>query len=160
MADAKNLKQARAVYDTMCEMLDDRNWNYDRDEDALSISCGVRGDDMPISIRMAVDAERLLVMLFSQINIDIPDDVRIEMALAVTKVNYKLVNGCFDYSPAKGNLLFRLVSGVRDSLIGPDMLAYVLDTACGTVDDYNHLFKKLAEKDITLAEFMAAVDQD
>jgi acid stress-induced BolA-like protein IbaG/YrbA len=35
MADAKNLKQARTVYDTMCEMLDDRNWHYKKDEENL-----------------------------------------------------------------------------------------------------------------------------
>ena len=159
MADAKNLKQARAVYSTLCEMLDDRSWHYNKDEEKLTISCGVRGDNMPISIRMKIDADRLLVMLFSQIDIEVPEDVRIEMALAVTKVNYKLVNGCFDYSPAKGNLLFRLVSSVKDSLIGPDLLAYVLDVSCGTVDDYNHLFKKLADKEITLAEFFETVDE-
>ena len=159
MADAKNQKQAQTVYDTLCEMLDDRSWHYKKDEENLSISCGVRGDNLPISIRMKVDADRLLVMLFSQIDIEIPEDVRVEMALAVTKVNYKLVNGCFDYSPAKGNLLFRLVSSVKDSLIGPEMLAYVLDVSCGTVDDYNHLFKKLADKEITLTEFFETVDQ-
>ena len=159
MADAKQMKQAQTVYDTLCEMLDDRSWHYKKDEENLSISCGVRGDNLPISIRMKVDAERLLVMLFSQIDIEIPEDVRIDMALAVTKVNYKLVNGCFDYSPAKGNLLFRLVSSVKDSLIGPEMLAYVLDVSCGTVDDYNHVFKRLADKDITLAEFFEEVDQ-
>ena len=65
MADAKNLKQARAVYSTLCEMLDDRSWHYKKDEENLSISCGVRGDNLPISIRMKIDAERLLVMLFS-----------------------------------------------------------------------------------------------
>ena len=41
MADAKEMKQAEAVFATLCEMLDKEEWTYDKDEENLKIDTGV-----------------------------------------------------------------------------------------------------------------------
>lgn len=159
MADAKQIRQAQEVYVTLCEMLDERNWHYEKDLDELNISCGVQGDDIPMPIRITVEAERQIILLFSHLPFDIPEDKRAEMALAVTLVNYKLVNGCFDFSPSKGTLLFRMVSSFRDCVISPDLLAYMMDVSCGTVDEYNEKLQALADGSMTFSQFKVSIDE-
>ena len=72
MAEEKDLKQARAAYKALCEMLDEKGWHYTKNEQEFKISCSARGDDLPIDVRIEVDPDRLLVMLLSEMPYTIP----------------------------------------------------------------------------------------
>ena len=62
------------------------------------------------------------------------------MSIAVSCANYYLVNGCFDYDLAQKLISFRMTTAYHDSLIGTGLIAYMIDCACQTVDDYNDKF--------------------
>ena len=66
MAEEKELKQAQAVYKSLCAMLDENDWHYMRDDKELMIKCGAQGDDLPMEIRIEVDMKRQIVTLLSQ----------------------------------------------------------------------------------------------
>jgi hypothetical protein len=137
MADQNQWMYAKEVFKTLCEMLDARGWKYKKDEDSLFIECSAQGEDLPIAVRMEVDAERMLVILYSELPFDVPEDKRVEMSLAISAINYTLVDGSFDYNVLNGNLLFRLTSSFRESMIADTALEYMLYVSCNTVEAYN-----------------------
>lgn len=159
MQDEKNIRQAQAAYATLLEMLDEREWHYDRDDDNFTITCTAKGDDLPIDIRIQIDAERLLVNLYSQLPYTVPEDKRTDLSLAVSAVNYALVDGSFDYSVTGGNLLFRMTSSYRESLVGKDLFEYMLYIACHTVDDYNDKFLMMIKDKMTLQDLINFIDR-
>ena len=67
MADEKNLKLAKSVYNSLCEMLDEKNVRYDKHQDDLIISFITGGDDIPMQFLVKVDAERQLIRVLSPI---------------------------------------------------------------------------------------------
>jgi len=159
MQDEKNIRQAKAAYATLLEMLDERGWHYDRDDDSFTISCSARGDDLPIDVRIQVDPDRLLVVLLSQLPFTVPEDKRVDLSLAVSAVNYAIVDGSFDYNFKNGILLFRMTSSYRESLIGKDLFEYMLYVACHTVDDYNDKFLMMIKDKMTLQDLIKFIDE-
>jgi len=160
MADEKEIRQAKAAYDTLCEMLKAREWHYESDEDNFTIMCGARGEDLPMEIRVQVDPERLIVTLLSQMPFSVPEDKRVEMALAVSAVNYALVDGSFDYNFVDGTLFFRMTSSYRESLVGKDMFEYMLYVSCKTIDDYNDKFLMIIKEKMTLEDLVKFIAED
>ena len=158
MVDEIKLKQAKAVFKTLCEMLDEKGWNYQKDEDGFLIQCGAQGEDLPMDIRIEVDAERMLVILLSQMPYAIPENRRTELAVAVSAANYGMVDGSFDYNYLNGKIIFRLTSCYRDSLIGKEMLAYMLYCSCATIDNYNDKFLMVAKSDMSYEEILKVIE--
>lgn len=149
-----DLKQARAVYNALCAMLDERDWRYKKNEEELSISCGAQGDDLPMEISIEVDIERQLVTLLSPMPFHVPEDRRTALAVAVSQANNGMVDGSFDYNYINGRILFRMTSSYRQSLIGKDLFAYMLSCSCYTIDEYNDKFLMVAKNNMSLEEIL------
>lgn len=157
MADANQLKQAQTAYKTLCDMLDSRELAYEKDEEKLTIYSGAVGDDLPVPIRIRIDADRMLVVLHSQMPFDVPENRRCEMAVAVSRANYGLPDGSFDFDFVSGNIVFRMTSCYRDSLIGQELFEYMLVVSFGIVDKYNDLFEKVATTDISIDDIINTI---
>ena len=160
MADEKKLRQAKVTFDTLCDMLDEREWKYDKDEDNFRIESGASGEDLPMPIRIDVDPERDLITLLSHMTFDIPEDKRVEMAIAVSAINYMLVDGSFDYDVINGTLVFRMTSSYKESLVGKELFAYMLYVSCNTVDNYNDKLMLLAKGKLTLKAFVESIGEE
>ena len=50
MSTERETKLAQNVYQTICEMLDEKGIKYTKHEDDLVVSCTVRGEDIPMGI--------------------------------------------------------------------------------------------------------------
>ena len=157
MSEEKELKQALAVYKSLCEMLDDHEWHYERDDENLSIHCGAQGDDLPIEINIEVDMKRQLVTLMSNMPFAVPESRRTALAVAVSQANNGMVDGSFDYDYLSGRIIFRMTSCYRESLIGKDLLAYMLMCACYTIDEYNDKFLMVAKNEMSIEEILEFV---
>ncbi len=155
MADEREMKQARIAFASLCEMLDSHKWHYEKDENDLTIYTGAAGDDLPIPIKVQVDPDKQLVSLYSKLPLEVPEEDRIMAAIAVCSANYSMVDGNFDYNLGSGQILFRLTSSIRESLIGKDMFEYMVFISCGTIDNYNDKFDRLFKHEISLEEFLA-----
>lgn len=154
MADDKQLKQARAAYRSLCEMLDEKDWHYKKDEEHLLVLCKAQGDDLPMDIRIEVDAERSLVILLSNMPFNIPKDKRDALAVAVSAANCRIIDGSFDYNYLDGIILFRMTSSFMDSLVGKEMFEYLLLVSCITIDRYNDKFLMVAKSDMSNEEIL------
>ena len=136
MSDTNNL-QAKKAFDTFCKMLDNREWKYKKDEEALRIETGARGDDLPINLRVVVDAERMIVRLYSPFEFNIPAEKLSEAALCICIINDGLIDGCFDLDVTDGSICFRMATSFRESLISEEAFDYFLGFAVYVVDEYN-----------------------
>lgn len=159
MQDGTRHEQALLVFKALCDNLDAHGWTYKKDEDRLTIDTGVEGDDLPINLIIEVDEERQLVLLLSHQPFVTPEDKRIDMAVAVSVVNNRLVDGCFDYDIKNGHMFFRLVSSFRDRLLGNDVFSYMIGCACQTIDDFNDKFMRLSTGIVTVEQFIELVNQ-
>ena len=153
MCDEKKLKKARSVYNTLCEMLDDKKLTYKKHEEDLVITITMNGDDLPMPFVINIDASRELIRVVSSIPVTFGEDKRIEGALAACRLNYALADGSFDFDCKNGKVVYRMTSSYIDSLISKDLFEYMIGTACYTVDVYNDKFLMLSKGMITLEEF-------
>ena len=154
MSEDKNLKQAQAVYKALCEMLEDRDWHYEKFEEDLTIKCGAQGEDLPMEIVVQVDTKRQLVSLLSQMPFAVPENRRTALAVAVSQANNGMIDGSFDFDYLSGRIVFRMTSSYRESLIGKQLFEYMLSCACYTIDEYNDKFLMVAKNEMSAEEIL------
>ncbi len=157
MADQKNIEQAKSTYATLCRALEKDDWRYRKDEEKLTITCGARGDDLPMEFVINVDEKRLVVLLMSPLSFAIPDDKRLDVAIAVSALNYALVDGSFDYDLASGKLFFRMTNSFRGSTLGEGVFTYMLYCAAHTIDKYNDKFLMLSKGLLSVEQFLDTI---
>ena len=141
MADKKML--AQQVYQTVCAALEDRDWNFEKEESDLLVHFGVRGDDIPIQFIIAVDEERQLIRVMSPLPFKMSEDNRVEGAIAVCAANFGMVDGSFDYDLTDGRIVFRMTVSFRESTIGQLLIQYMISCTIAMVDEYNDKFLAL-----------------
>ena len=144
MADEKVMKQAKSVYETICKTLDAREWKYTRHDEDLTITCGARGEDLPMDLVIMVNPNAQVVSVISPLPFKIKEDKRVDGALAVCIANYGLINGSFDYDLSDGEIRFRMVSSFRESILGEELFNYMVLVTASTVDEYNDKFLMMA----------------
>lgn len=157
MAEAKNMKKAQEVYATIIRMLDTRDWKYSKHEEDLLIKSGLRGEDLPVEFILVVNPRNQVVQFISRLPFDIPEDKRVDGAIAVCTANYGLIDGSFDYDLRDGEIRYRLTCSYRDSQLSEDLFEYMIMAAASTVDNYNDRFFMLAKGRMTVQQF---IEQD
>lgn len=153
MADAK--QQAQATFRALCDAMDAMDWKYKK-EDGLQISTGARGDDLPINMIIRLNEKHSLIKLLSFLDFTVPEDKRIDMAIAVAAANYGMVHGCFDYNVLDGSIVFRMVTAYGDMELDTEVFRYLLYCATITVDNYNDKFLMLSKGMLSIEDFLKA----
>lgn len=151
-----NFAKAREVYATLCSSLDNRGWKYTKLEDDLRIRCAANGDDLPMELIITVEAKRELVYLISRIPVEVPEDKRLDAAIAVSFINNLLVDGSFDYDVTTGSLFFRMTNSYKDTTVGEEVFNYMLVCSFTTIDEYNDKLLMLAKGMMTIEQFIAS----
>ena len=151
---AEDMRKAKEVYNTMCDMLDRKGWKYDKVEDELTIKSGVKGDDFPVEFFMRVNPRNEVVSFISFLPFDIAEDKRVDLAIAICAANYGMVDGSFDYDLTAGEIRYRLTSSSRESELSPAVCVYMMMVAASTVDNYNDRFFMLSKGMITIQQFI------
>ena len=156
MAEQMDMTRAKATFDTLCRTLDANKWKYAKDEENLAIQCGIQGEDLPMEVVITVDAKRCVVVLMSKIPFLVPEDKRLQLAVAVSVVNNRLVDGSFDYDVKSGKLFFRMTNSFINSALGSNLFNYMLAVSCKTIDEYNDKFLMIAKGMLSLEQFLAS----
>ena len=155
MANANEMALAKTVYADLCAALERREWHYQKHEDDLVVTFGVAGEDIPMEFVLAVDAERQLLRVFSRLPFSVPEDKRMELAIATCVASTGLADGCFDYDIAKGTIEFRLTASFRESKIGDGLFEYLVGCSAAVVDEFNDRFLLLIKGVISINDFIS-----
>lgn len=153
MADEKKLKNARLVFNTLCGMLDEKDFKYEIHEEDLVVTFGMSGEDIPMNFVINVDAERELIRVLSLLPFEFEEDKRVDAAIATGQINYRLADGSFDFDYKTGRVIFRMTSSYKDSLISMDVFEYMIAVASFTIDEYNDKLLMLAKGTASVDEF-------
>ena len=149
-----NMEKAKEVFDALVDMLDTRDWKYDKFEEDLVIKSGIKGEDLPIEFLIVVKPKNQVVQLLSRLPFQIPEDKRVDAAIAVCVANNGLVDGSFDYDIGDGDITFRLTCSYRESFLSADLFEYMILVSAGTIDDYNDKFFMIAKDMMSVQQFI------
>lgn len=159
MADERKIKRANQVYRSLCDMLDSKDFKYNRHDEDLTITFTMVGDDLPMQFVMKIDVERELIRLFSPLPVTFEKDKIYEGILSTNQANFCLADGSFDFDVMAGKVSFRMTSSFADSLISKDVFQYMIDMASCTIDDYNDKMLMLSKGAMTIEEFFEFVNK-
>ena len=154
MADVNEMTLAKTVYEDLCASLEKREWHFQKYEEDLVITFGVSGEDIPMEFVLAVDPDYQLLRVFSKLPFTVPEDKRMELAIATCVVSNKLADGSFDYDITNGTINFRLTASFRESKIGDGLFDYLIGCSSFTVDEYNDKFFALCKGLISIDDFI------
>lgn len=155
MLDASTVQNdALQIYQKICGVLDARKWRYTKDDAALDIFFEVKGEDLPMNMRIAVNAERHLVMVVSPMPFKVAENRRLDIAIAVCAVNSLSVEGNFDYDIETGTLGFRITQSFLESDISTTALDTMITLSCGFVDKFNDKFMAISTGALDIQRFL------
>ena len=149
-----NSEKAIKVYNQFKENLLNAEFHIEEHPDDLVISLTVHGDDLPQPTLIRVMDDRDVVQVLSPLPSKIPEDKRIDAALAVCVANNGLINGSFDYDINDGEISYRLTQSYRDLELSQECITYMLGTVFFTTDKYNDRFFMLGKGMMTLEQFL------
>ena len=128
---------------------------YEKLEDDLVIRSGFNTDDFPVEFIISIDAERDLVRFMSKLPFSMPEDKRVDGAIAVCVANNGMVNGSFEYDITKGDILFKMVTSYRGDVdLSTDVFEYMMNVSVGTIDRYNDQFFMISKGMMSIQDFI------
>ena len=145
--------EAKSLYKTLCQTLDNMKWTYSKEEDKLTIRTSAIGNDLSMKIMIRIDADRQVMYLKSPMPFTIPESTRDKMGKAIIIANYTMLNGSFEFDFSDGYLAFKMVVPYMESIISEAVCKYMIVLSCSMTDKFNDKFQALAEDRMTLAEF-------
>ena len=154
MTEEKELELAKRVFEDMCQAMDKQEWQYDRHDEDLVVTIRMQGKDIPVGLILRVNAAAQVVSVYSVLPVKVPDEKLVDVAVAVCIANDGMINGGFDLDMGKKQIVWRMCTTYRGSLLGSEAYAYMVVVSTGTVDKYNERFMMLAEDRIGLKKFM------
>ena len=133
-------KKAEDVFQILCSAFDKQGIIYEKDEESLSVSVVSGGEDLPMGFRIEIVERIQTILLRSPIPIDVKPSKRLDMAVAVTRANHIILDGCFDYNLKEGIVSFRMTSSFLDIEVSEEEFLYMIRIAYSVVEDFNDRF--------------------
>lgn len=159
MATEKEMKLAKNTFDTLCQWLRDEGWKFETDEEKLLVSFGAVGDDLSMNLAVKVNTDLMIVSVYNYLGFNIPENKRADMAIAICAANERLHDGNFDLNLVSGSMLFRMTCSFRESLLGKELMKYLVMTSCVTMDNFNDKFYDFVNDKISFKELVAWIKE-
>lgn len=162
MATEVQKKAAERVFNTIVAHLDKAGMKYNLQQAPgadYMIHLQARGDDLPITLFIVVDADRELIMIKSPEFTSFSAD-QIDMAAkAVCAINWTIADGSYALNLENGSIMWTLTTSFRGSLIGEETIYYLIGVSLATLDRFNDRFMLLKMGAMDLDTFCQKVRQ-
>ena len=142
------------VYEMVKRHLEEHNFSFEPHDDDHVITMTVHGEDLPQPTIIRVLDEREILQVLSPIPAHIPEDKRLDAAVAVATANYGMINGCFDLDMSDGEIRYRVTQSFADMDLSDKFLRYFFGVCFFTTDKYNDRFFMLGKGMMTLEQFI------
>lgn len=135
---------ARRIYDILDKLMPQLGEVVSNDEENYAIEVDVEAKPFDVHLKVEVHKENGIITIYSVLPYDVPEEVKSSFAEYITGLNYdNLYVGCFDFSPKRGKVVFRIALVYRESLLSSntlkETLEYVVQTVCKYNEDiFNH----------------------
>ncbi len=142
------------VYELFKKHLTEHDFHFESHDDDMVITLTVHGQDLPQPTIIDVDDDRKVIRILSPIPSHIPEDKRVDAAVAVSVANYGIVNGSFDFDMRDGEIRYRVAQSYMGVEVTEELIRYLLAVVFKTTDSYNDRFFMLGKGMITLEKFI------
>lgn len=155
-----NSTKGMQVYQMFKKHLEEIDFNFEAHDDDLVLTLTVNGDDLPQPTLIRVIDEQDIVQIVSPIPNRIPEDKRIDAAVAVSVANYGIINGSFDLDMSDGEIRFRVTQSFREMEMSEECIKYILNITFFTTDKYNDRFFMLGKGLMSLEQFIEKENEE
>ena len=145
--------EAKILFGTLCQTLDNMQWHYNKEEDKFIIRTSAVGEDLSMKLFMKIDEDRQVMYLKSPMPFEVPADTRDKLMRAIIIANYSMLNGSFEFDLSDGYLAFKMVVPYMESIVSEKVCHYMITLSCSMTDKFNDKFKALVDGTMTLVEF-------
>ena len=149
-----NSARGTQVYQMFKKHLEESNFKFDAHDDDLVLTMTVHGEDLPQPTVIRILDDRDVFQILSPIPSRIPEDKRVDAAVAVSVANYGMINGCFDLDMSDGEIRFRVAQGYEGMELSDEFIKYILSVVFITTDKYNDKFFMLGKGLMSLEQFI------
>ena len=131
-------KNAIRTYKAVLDWFEDNDVTFDRDDSEMCVSSYFTGEDLKMNYTVRVNPEREVLTYESPMPFTVPKEKAVNMAFAVAAINERLANGCFLYDMNADSVRFKMTTCFTGaSVVTEEMIAYMIITSTGTVEEYN-----------------------
>lgn len=150
-----NIEHARKQFNTLIDMMNSNGLKFTKNEDNLSISSGFITEDIPVEYFIQIDAEREIAVFMSKLPFTMPEEKRVDGAIAVCVANNRGAIGAFDYDIASGEIYYKMAvpfcGGVNLSQEVFHMLTFV---GTSTINAYNDKLYLISQGMMTVSDLI------
>lgn len=147
-------EQAQNIFKTICGIIDDMGFEYEKQEENLITT----GDAHGLTFMTRVSDEKKLVSFVSMINIEINSNMLENVAIAMSKINRGLVFGCFVLQDNASILFQSSMSFHGMTTVGRAALENLLTTSWDIIDIYYDSLEKIAHEHMSLSDIDAILN--
>ena len=152
-------REASTHFQILERAFKEKGWKYSTEESKLKLTSSFRGDDLSIPITLRIDDDRQLIRGFSVLPFNMSESKRVEGAVATTLINWRLVNGSFDYDMSDGQIVYRIAQSYRNCTLSTEVVQYLVNCLVGTVDDYNDTLLAISKGSMDLQDLQRKLDE-
>lgn len=154
MSLLSNLTRAQKVYNDLCAILEENDWKFSKDDDALTIHFTATGEDIPMDFVLKTDPGRQILSLYSKMPFTAPESQKDDMAVACCVAGNGLWDGSFDFDYESGEIMYRMTASFIGSDIGKGLFRYMIGMAGKVVDRYNDKLLAVCNGSMSLNDFI------
>ena len=136
MADKNEMISANRVYGSLLNIVRKNKYDFDDDEEIMTVNFDVKREASFIPFTITIDAERQLIRLYSPLDVKIAENNRFEACVNICKCSCELDMGSFDYDLYSGSIEFRMATSFNGSLISDKQIENMISYTCGVVKKY------------------------
>ena len=138
MTDKNEMISANRVYGSLLNIVRKNKYDFDDDEEIMTVNFDVKREASFIPFTITVDAERQLIRLYSPLDVQIDENNRLEACVNICKCSCELDMGSFDYDLYSGSIEFRMATSFNGSLISDKQIENMISYTCGVVKKYTN----------------------
>ncbi len=155
------LRKANQIFDAVVDLLPEVGIKkFDPNRQDLKITFSVTGDDFPMKFVWRIKPKQELISILSPFTFNFREDKIMDGMIALTAINYSLLNGSFDLDMSDGTVFFRINTSFTGTTITKDLLDYLVRVSANTVDNYSYRLFALNKGISTLEEFLEWFHKD
>ena len=149
--------RGEAVYECFKKHFQDHDLHFEAHDEDHAITATFGGEDLPMPLLIRVIDNREVVKLSSSVPLKIPEEKRVDTAIAITAINYQLLNGCFQMDLSDGEVRYSMAQSFRGSEVNDEIIRYLISVTIQTTDEYNDRFFMLGKGLMSLDQFLEAI---
>lgn len=149
MATERQIALARENLTALCNTLEKDGIKYNKDEQKLTVHTAVKGKNTDILVAISFSPEVGVLSFMCPVNLAVPENYRGQFAIAVSRINFAMLEGGYDFNPQSGAVMYRLSTCYEESVLNEDAFRYLLFTAFKHSDEYHPALKTVVDRQMT-----------